>query len=53
MQLKPLLKESKLYVGCFDTKFYGFKEIKSKRDVDEFKFEGRGGTSFNVAAHSF
>ncbi len=36
-QLKPLLKESKLKVGCFNEKFWGMVEIKSNRDIDNFK----------------
>lgn len=36
-QLKPLLKESKLRVGCFDEFVYDFVEIKSLKDIDCFK----------------
>lgn len=36
-QLKPLLKSSKLKVGCFDEFVYDFKEIKNKNDIDNFK----------------
>lgn len=36
-QLKPILKESKLKVGCFNEKFWGMVEIKSNRDIDNFK----------------
>lgn len=35
-QLKPLLKESKLRVGCFDEFVYRFAEIKSMQDIDTF-----------------
>lgn len=52
-QLKPLLKESKLKVGCFDTSFYGFKEIKSEKDIGNFKIIGRGGTNFELAVKQF
>lgn len=52
-QLKPLLKTSKLYVGCFDTRFYGFKEIKTKQDIDNFMIHGGGGTDLDLAAKSF
>lgn len=52
-QLKPLLKESILKVGCFDTKFYGFTSIKFRRDIDEFKFDGRGGTDLKVPVQAF
>lgn len=36
-QLKPLLKESKLRVGCFDEFVYDFVDIKSTKDIDHFK----------------
>ncbi|MBE5746049.1 MAG: hypothetical protein E7359_02045 [Clostridiales bacterium] len=52
-QLKPLLKESKLYVGCFDTRFYGFSEIKKSSDIDKLNLKGGGGTSFNMALNCF
>ncbi len=52
-QLKPLLKESKLMVGCFDHKFYGFKEIKTNHDIDNFTIIGRGGTNFDGAIKHF
>ena len=35
-QLKPLLKESKLRVGCFDEYVYPFVDIKSAKDIDHF-----------------
>lgn len=34
--LKPLLKDSKLKVGCFNEKFWGMVEIKSINDIDNF-----------------
>ncbi len=34
--LKPLLRESKLRVGCFNEKFWGMVEIKSNHDIDNF-----------------
>lgn len=52
-QLKPLLKESKLKVGCFDTAFYGFQEIKNEKDIGNFKIVGRGGTNFELAVKQF
>ena len=36
-QLKPILKQSKLKVGCFDEFVYDFKEIKTKDDIDNFQ----------------
>ena len=35
--IKPILKESKLKVGCFNEKFWGMKEIKSVNDIDNFE----------------
>lgn len=52
-QLKPLLKTSKLSVGCFDNNFYGFTEIKTKSDIDNFTIKGGGGTDLDLAAKSF
>ena len=53
LQVKNLAKHSKLFVGCFDTRFYGFTEIKKSKDIDSFKIKGRGGTSFDAALASF
>ena len=36
-QLKPILKESKLKVGCFDEHVYDWVEIKNSEDIDNFK----------------
>lgn len=52
-QLKPILKNSKLKVGCFDERFYGFKEIKSNRDIDNFAVPGGGGTNIDLAVRAF
>lgn len=52
-ECKNILNFSKIKVGCFDRKFYGFKEIKSLKDIDEFIFVGRGGTDFEVAVTAF
>lgn len=35
-ELKPLLKQSKLRVGCFNEKFWGMVDVKSVRDIDNF-----------------
>lgn len=40
-QLKPLLKSSKLKVGCFDEFVYDFKEIKTKDDIDHFQITAK------------
>lgn len=52
-ECKNILNFSKIKVGCFDTKFYGFTEIKGMKDIDEFTFVGRGGTDFEVAVNAF
>ena len=43
-QIKPLLKQSKLKVGCFNERFWGFVDIKNIRDIDNFSIpqEARG-----------
>lgn len=40
-QLKPLLKSSKLKVGCFDEFVYDFKEINTKEDIDHFQITAK------------
>jgi len=35
-QLKPLLEQSKLRVGCFNEKFWGLVDIKNVKDIDNF-----------------
>lgn len=52
-ECKNILKTSKVKVGCFDTKFYGFHEIKSKDDIDTVPLVGGGGTDFDVAVNAF
>lgn len=52
-ECKNILPYSKLKVGCFDTKFYGFHEIRNEDDIDYMKFEGGGGTDFDVAVDAF
>ena len=52
-QLKPILKESKMKVGCFSDGFYGFTEIKKDSDIDSFKVVRGSGTSFNNAVRYF
>lgn len=46
--VKPMLKSSKLKVGCFNTKFWGWVDIKSTKDIDNFTIsEGARGSSAN------
>lgn len=35
-QLKPLLQQSKLRVGCFNEQFWGMVDIKNVREIDNF-----------------
>lgn len=52
-ECKNILQISKVKVGCFDTKFYGFTEIKNISDIDNLPFYGGGGTNFEVAVNAF
>lgn len=52
-QLKPLLKNSKLRVACFDDEVYDFVEIESNDDIDNFTFYGRGGTDLDKPVRAF
>ncbi len=58
-QLKPLLNQSKLRIGCFNEKFWGFVDINSIKDIENFIIppEARGGPSWtedwDLAVRSF
>ncbi len=52
-ECKNILQHSRLKVGCFDTEFYGFHEIKTEEDIENMRFEGGGGTDFDVAVGAF
>lgn len=52
-ECKNILQASKVKIGCFDTKFYGFTEIKNVSDIDNLNFYGGGGTNFNAAINAF
>lgn len=52
-ECKNILQHTKLKVGCFDTMFYGFHEIRTEEDIENMQFEGGGGTNFNVAVKAF
>ena len=52
-ECKNILKHTKLKVGCFDTEFYGFNEIRTEEDINNMQFQGGGGTDFNVAVGAF
>lgn len=54
MQLVPLFKESKIKVGCFSGRFYGFTELQTLKQIQEFKaIRDRNGTNFEAAATAF
>ncbi len=52
-QLKPILKHSKMKVGCFDHRAFDFKEIKTEKDIDNYRFIGGGGTDIDLAVRRF
>lgn len=52
-QLRPLLRDSDLRVGCFSDEFYPFVEIKSDDDINHFRIPPRGGTDWDLAVRSF
>ena len=52
--VKALMQEDAVIrVGCFDTRFYGFREIHSEADIDALELRGAGGTNFTVAVNAF
>lgn len=52
-ECRHILDNSKVKVGCFNTKFYGFTEIKRQEDIDNMHFPIGGGTDFDVAVQAF
>lgn len=53
-QLVPLFKDSDIKVGCFGGSFHGFTELKSIKQVEEFKAKrDSGGTNFEAAVTAF
>ena len=52
-ECKNILQHTKLKVGCFDTEFYGFHEIRTEEDIEKMRLEGGGGTDFDVAVGAF
>ncbi|MEG0909586.1 MAG: VWA-like domain-containing protein [Bacilli bacterium] len=52
-ECKNILQASRVKVGCFDTQFYGFTEIRTLDDIDNLEYIGGGGTNFNVAVNAF
>lgn len=52
--VKGLLRQDAVVrVGCFDTRFYGFQEIRSEEDIRALRLSGAGGTDFSAAIHAF
>lgn len=52
--VKALMREDAVIrVGCFDSRFYGFHEIASNRDIDKLELRGAGGTNFTAAVNAF
>ena len=52
-ECKNILQHSRLKVGCFDTNFYGFHEIRTEEDIENMEFVGGGGTNFDAAVGAF
>lgn len=52
-ECKNILQTSTVKVGCFDTKFYGFQQVRTEEDIDQLVFDGGGGTDFEVAVSAF
>ncbi len=52
--VKALMQEDAvLRVGCFDSRFYGFREIRTEQDIDQLELRGAGGTNFTAAVNAF
>ena len=52
-ECKNILDNSKVKVGCFNTKFHGFTELRRPEDIDQMSFPIGGGTDFDVAVGAF
>lgn len=48
-----LQQDAVIRVGCFDTKFYGFQEIRNEDDIRRLELRGAGGTDFHAAVSAF
>lgn len=52
--VRGLLREDAVVkVGCFDTKFYGFQEVRTEEDIENLEIVGAGGTNFETAINAF
>lgn len=52
-ECKNILDNSKVKVGCFNTEFHGFTELRKPEDIDNMSFPIGGGTDFNAAVGAF
>jgi len=52
-ECKNIVSNSKVRVGCFNTEFHGFTELRRVEDIDNLKFRIGGGTDFNPAVEAF
>ena len=52
-ECKNILANSKVKVGCFNTEFHGFTELRRVEDIDNMSFPIGGGTDFDVAVEAF
>ena len=52
-ECKNIIDTSRVKVGCFNTKFHGFKELRRAEDIDKMSFPIGGGTDFNSAVEAF
>ena len=52
-ECKNILANSKVKVGCFNTEFHGFTELRRVEDIDNMEFPIGGGTDFNAAVEAF
>lgn len=52
-ECKNIINDSRVKVGCFDTEFYGFTDLRKPEDIDNMTFPIGGGTDFDVAVNAF
>ena len=52
-ECKNILDNSKVKVGCFNTEFHGFTELRRPEDIDNMSFPIGGGTDFDAAVGAF
>ena len=52
-ECRKIIKTSRVKVGCFDTEFYGWNEVRELGDIEKIEYLGGGGTNFETAAGAF